>query len=130
MEPRSCPPRSATSGKRAFASKMRRNPTPAELALWQILRRRGCQHHFRRQHVIAGYIVDFYCTALRLAVEVDGPCHVEVNDALRDSHLSLLGVTVLRLRNEDVLSRPDFTIDRIVTTCDTLATVAARREAP
>jgi very-short-patch-repair endonuclease len=51
---------------------MRRAPTEAEALLWSALRRRQLGRKFRRQHVIAGYIVDFYCAALALALEVDG----------------------------------------------------------
>jgi very-short-patch-repair endonuclease len=65
-----------------------------------------CRLKFRRQHAIDGYIVDFYCAAVRLVVEVDGP----VNDTQREAdserqkHLKSLGLRVLRFTNEQVLS--------------------------
>lgn len=59
----------------------------------------------RRQQVIDGYIVDFYCPQLRLALEVDGPIHddprVAARDAIRDGHLADWVVDVVRIRNEE-----------------------------
>ncbi len=84
---------------------MRWKPTAAESLLWLSLRRRGLAGlRFRRQHVVAGYIVDFYCPAMRLAVEVDGGVHHDSlqRDAERDAQLAEVGVRVLRFRNERV----------------------------
>jgi very-short-patch-repair endonuclease len=81
---------------------MRAMPTAAEAVLWSALRgRRLGGWKFRRQHVIAGYIVDFYCAELWLAVEVDGPVHQgrDIDDRERDEHLASLGADVVRLRN-------------------------------
>lgn len=71
---------------------MRKNPTLSELRLWEWLRRRQAGgFKFRRQHVIAGYIVDFYCPELRLVIEVDGPIHADhvLEDDARSSPLPL-----------------------------------------
>ncbi len=58
------------------AREFRRQMTDEEGALWQRLRTNRLNGlHFRRQQVIAGFIVDFYCHAARLAVEVDGASH-------------------------------------------------------
>jgi leucyl-tRNA synthetase len=89
---------------------MRRNPTPAETILWQYLRRRQLAgQRFRRQHPIAGFIVDFYCPSLRLALEVDGAVHEERSeeDARRDEALGHLGVIVVRIGNDDVVGDAD-----------------------
>jgi very-short-patch-repair endonuclease len=51
---------------------LRREMTPAEKLLWQELRANKLGTHFRRQQVIAGFIVDFYCHKADLVVEVDG----------------------------------------------------------
>jgi very-short-patch-repair endonuclease len=113
----------ASAEKLAFARWMRASPTPAEAQLWSALRgRRVGGLKFRRQHVIAGYIVDFYCPELRLAVEVDGDVHQArvAEDRQRDQDLALLGVCVLRLSNADVLDRHDDIIERIVRFCETL----------
>jgi very-short-patch-repair endonuclease len=106
-----CPPitRGAAidARKLALARRFRRQPTPAETAAWQLLRgRRILGLKFRRQQVIAGFIVDFYCTSLRLVLELDGgvhddPTHAE-HDALRAQALSRLAIRVVRVRNDEV----------------------------
>ncbi|SRR6266545_779673 len=72
----------------------RREPTPEEDRLWQMLRRHNLGGaKFRRQHVIGPFIVDFYCAAARLVVEVDGPIHdsQQEQDALRQGFLEQTG---------------------------------------
>jgi very-short-patch-repair endonuclease len=102
------------------ARRMRRAATPAEATLWQALRgNRLCGLHFRRQQLIAGFIVDFYCHAVTLAIEVDGPIHggSADYDAERDMILAAHGVRVLRVSNDDVLQRLSETLKRIAETC-------------
>src|SRR5271163_1945670 len=66
-------PRGARPEKVRRARMFRQAPTSAEALLWEGLRRRFVAGlRFRRQHIIAGYVVDFYCPSLRLAIEVDG----------------------------------------------------------
>jgi len=57
------------------AKELRREMTPAEKILWEELRANKLGVHFRRQQVIAGFIVDFYCHRAGLVVEVDGDIH-------------------------------------------------------
>ncbi|WKZ37082.1 MAG: DUF559 domain-containing protein [Anaerolineales bacterium] len=54
------------------AKELRREMTPAEKILWQELRANKLGVRFRRQQVIQGFIVDFYCHKSALVVEVDG----------------------------------------------------------
>ena len=94
--------------KLGLARQMRAFPTPAEAILWQHLRaHRMAGVHFRRQHVISGYIADFYCHSSRLVVEVDGPTHdsaaAREYDLRRERALLDRGLRVLRVSNEDVL---------------------------
>lgn len=82
------------SAKVRLAKQLRRNMTPAERLLWQALRRNSVGGlHFRRQQVIAGFVVDFYCHSLGLVVELDGSVHEQQkeNDAARDAILAGLG---------------------------------------
>ena len=93
------------SMKFALAKTMRRSPTAAEAAAWALLRDRRCLGlKFRRQHVIRGFIVDFYCPELRLALEIDGPVHESERqtgyDEERDRALAVAGITVMRVRND------------------------------
>ena len=89
-----------------MARQLRRQATPAERCLWDALRKRRVGwRKWRRQHLIAGYIVDFYCTEVRIAIEVDGEVHRgrEDEDARRTEHLAAVGVRVVRFTNDDVL---------------------------
>jgi very-short-patch-repair endonuclease len=58
--------------------------------------------HFRRQQVIEGFVVDFYCDAVKLAIEVDGRPHEEQGeyDKLREEAIARRGVRFLRIPNE------------------------------
>jgi len=93
------------------ARTFRRALTGAELGLWTRIKGRQLDgYQFRRQHPIGPYILDFYCAAVRLAVEVDGYSH-EVGDAAarderRDAWLLDRGIRTLRIGTE-LSKRPD-----------------------
>ena len=96
---------------------LRRRQTDAEAALWRHLRRRGLVGlKFRRQHPIHGYIVDFFCSEARLAVELDGGQHAEAfaRDVLRTQELERRGIRVVRFWNTDVLREPLAVLQRIL----------------
>jgi len=87
------------------ARELRRQMTDAERKLWQRLRgRRLGGTKWRRQHPQDQYILDFYCHALRLAVELDGPGHRaerhRARDARRDAWLQSKRIRVVRVSNE------------------------------
>jgi very-short-patch-repair endonuclease len=85
---------------------LRRRMTPAETILWAALRgRRLGGLRFRRQQVVDGFIVDFYCDAAHLILEVDGEIHQDQqgHDAARDQILAGRGLRVIRLTNDEVL---------------------------
>ena len=89
--------------KLAIAKRLRREMTLAERVLWRALRRNAVDgFHFRRQQVIGGFIVDFYCDAAKLAIELDGSVHEEQGeyDESRDEAIARYGVRVLRISNE------------------------------
>jgi len=87
-------------------------------------RRQLAGFRWRRQHVVAGFIVDFYCAELRLAVEVDGEIHAtqRAYDAARDRYLGALGTRVLRVSNGDVFSNLFKVTQDILAACLLLAT--------
>ena len=94
-----------TTEKRKRAKELRQNMTPEEALLWQELRtNKLARWHFRRQQVIDGFIVDFYCHAVSLIVEVDGGIHEtqKEQDAERDAHLASRGFRILRVSNDEV----------------------------
>jgi very-short-patch-repair endonuclease len=91
----------------ALARANRMNPTAAEKKMWsEILRmRQFARYKFLRQKPIAEFIVDFYCSELRLVIEIDGDSHGETveYDFARTNALNAHGLTVVRYTNEDVL---------------------------
>jgi very-short-patch-repair endonuclease len=97
------------------ARAMRREPTPAENALWLRIRNRQVNGlKFRRQHSIDRFIVDFYCAEAQLVIEIDGLIHDTLNaDAERQEILESLGLCVLRFSNDDVLGRIENVIAQI-----------------
>ncbi len=95
-----------------FSRTLRSNLTDAEQRLWSKLRREqilGVQ--FYRQKPLANYIVDFYCAAANLVIELDGSQHFEpdhqASDAERDRALESLGLLVLRFDNRQVMQELD-----------------------
>ena len=99
---------------------LRQNMTGAEAALWEQLRRNHLQgFHFRRQQIIDGYIVDFYCHASAVVVEVDGEIHEQQveDDAHRDRVLKERGLRVLRFSNQAVLENLSDVLRQIAMAC-------------
>jgi very-short-patch-repair endonuclease len=96
---------------------LRQNPTPAEDALWQRLRKRSLGVQFRRQHTIEGFIVDFVCIRHDLVIEVDGPVHDDVDqqayDKSRQALIESKGFRVLRFSNADVMGNIEKVLDKI-----------------
>jgi very-short-patch-repair endonuclease len=86
------------------ATELRKHMTPEEQLVWQELRGNRLGVHFRRQHPLAPYIVDFYCHQARLVVEIDGSPHRQQQgyDRLRDAYLARFGIRMLRLANRSV----------------------------
>ena len=86
-----------------IAREFPKEPTEGEKILWESLRGKRLDGiKFRRQQPIGYFVVDFYSSAYRLAVEVDGPIHdqqIEADTARQDI-LEILGLTVLRIRTE------------------------------
>lgn len=59
-----------------FRKHLRNNFTPAEATLWQYLKNKQINgRRFRRQFGVDKYVLDFYCPAENLAVELDGEDH-------------------------------------------------------
>jgi len=79
--------------------------TPAEKILWEELRANKLGVHFRRQQVIQGFIVDFYCHKAGLVIEVDGDVHdlQKEEDERREKVLNGMGLRIVRFRNDGVV---------------------------
>jgi very-short-patch-repair endonuclease len=94
--------------KKAKARQLRSDMTQAEGILWQSLRANRLDGlHFRRQQLVFGFIVDFYCHAARLIIEVDGSIHGDQLewDAERQVILEQRGFCVVRFTNDAVVHR-------------------------
>lgn len=86
---------------------LRHNQTPAEAKLWRFLRAHQTNGvHFRRQHAIGSYIVDFCAPREKLVIELDGSQHLEQQeyDNERSEFLQSKGYRVLRFWNNDVMN--------------------------
>jgi very-short-patch-repair endonuclease len=94
-----------TEEKLQRSRELRQEMTPAEKILWNELRGNKLEAHFRRQQVIAGFIVDFYCHAAGLIVELDGSVHDKQieEDAQRDKVLKEMGLRIVRIRNDEIV---------------------------
>ncbi len=105
--------------QREFARRLRNTMTPAERALWRLLRAdqlRG--YRFRRQAAIGPYIVDFVCFSRKLIVELDGPQHEEADAVRHDENrtrwLAAHGYRVLRFRNHRLDEEVQLVVDEIL----------------
>ena len=88
-----------------YSRENRKHSTYAEKVVWNMLRDNRLGEKFRRQHVIEPFIVDFYCNAKKLIIEIDGETHVgnEDYDLKREEILTNMGYHVIRFSNELVL---------------------------
>jgi very-short-patch-repair endonuclease len=104
-----------------FAKKLRREMSPPEVILWQNLRGGRLEGlRFRRQHPMGVYVLDFYCHAAKLAVEVDGAHHTmgdnPSRDLERDAWFAVRGIETLRIPAIDVLTDPSGPLALILAT--------------
>ena len=105
--------------------KLRNGATPSEQVLWQHIRRRQLRgRKFLRQHAIVYdsngseyffFIPDFYCKDEQLAIELDGKIHdfQKTKDQNRDEVIQDMGITVLRIKNEE-LSDVNKVLEKII----------------
>jgi very-short-patch-repair endonuclease len=108
----------SASIRRATAKKLRSNTTPHERMLWRALKELPVDGtHFRRQAPIGSYVVDFFCPAKRLIIELDGGHHNEDDafrrDQERQAWLEQEGYRVVRFWNSDVTSNLNAVMERI-----------------
>ncbi len=89
--------------------------TPAEKILWQEVRAKKLGVRFRRQQVIQGFIVDFYCHKAALVVEVDGDIHdlQQEEDERREKVLTGMGLRIVRFGNDEIVENLSAVVGRI-----------------
>jgi len=97
---------------------LRRNATDCERILWRRLRnRKFADYKFRRQHPIDPYVLDFYCPALKLTIELDGSGHDsrlrQIHDKRRERFLTGQGIAIVRFWNHQVREELDSVLEAI-----------------
>ncbi|GAB1472118.1 endonuclease domain-containing protein [Chloroflexota bacterium] len=113
------PGQTVTKEKLERAKELRRDMTPAEKTLWQELRANKLGIYFRRQQVIAGFIVDFYYNNAALVIKVDGDIHnlQQEEDARREKVLSEMGLRVIRFGNDEIVKSLSAVVGKIPNCC-------------
>lgn len=103
------------------ARTLRKQMTPPERRLWNVLKSRPAGFKFRRQHPLGPYILDFFCFEAALAVEVDGLAHDfgsnPDRDICRDSWCASQGIETLRVRALDVRDNLEGVVTLIIEKC-------------
>ena len=109
-----------SSEKLARAKELRKGMTPEERMIWGRVRANRLHGlSIRRQQIIDGFIVDFFCNEASVVIEIDGPIHEtqEDYDLKRDNILGQRGLKVLRFTNDEVRVGLDDVISRIAVAC-------------
>ena len=93
------------AGSRKQAKYLRNHSSYPEVKLWNYMKQDQLGFMFKRQWLFGGYIIDFYCSDLKLAIEIDGMVHDQnaVRDQQRDLYFAAEGVTVIRIPDRKVL---------------------------
>jgi very-short-patch-repair endonuclease len=102
----------------ANRKKLRNNLTPAEVALWELIKNKKLDgRKFRRQHSIGNFILDFYCPEEKLAIELDGEDHYwdegMKRDKIKTSYIKSHGIEILRFENKLVFKDQEFVLNTI-----------------
>lgn len=116
------------------ARRLRRGQTLSEMLLWNALRGRAIRDFkWRRQHPIGTFVLDFYCDAARLALEIDGPVHnvgpIAARDRQRQSLIEAEGIRFLRIPAHAIETNLDAVLADIAQAL-TATTFPPRRRTP
>jgi len=100
---------------------LRKRMTRAEILLWSKLRAKQIGYKFRRQHSIGSFVVDFYCSACNLVIEIDGYSHaddqINKKDLIKEKYLNEKGFIVVHFEESEVLKGVDNILEQIWTVC-------------
>jgi len=102
--------------KKIFARQLRKEQTKAEKIVWELIRDRKFNNlKFRRQHVIEGFVLDFYCHELRIGIEIDGGIHNKRKDydRIRQEIVESEGITIIRVTNREIAENKRVILERI-----------------
>lgn len=105
-------------GQLRWAAKINRHKmTKSESKIWyEFLKNRPLNYKFSRQKPLHRFILDFYCSELLLAIEIDGGYHIkkQEQDLNRDKFLNCLNIKTIRFKNEEVLNKSEKVKNEII----------------
>lgn len=104
----------------AAARKLRRNLSLPEVLLWRIFKHTdGIK--LRKQHPVGHYVIDFYCAAAKLGIEIDGIAHDmgdrPMFDRERDAFIGAQGISIIRISAREVLADVEAAAESIIVEC-------------
>lgn len=104
---------------RQLARNNRNNLTEGEKAMWSVLKNKQLGFLFLRQKPMGKFILDFYCSKLMLAIEVDGDSHDSKKylDKQRDLYLEQRGIRTVRFTNKEILNDIEKVKNRLSSVC-------------
>lgn len=101
---------------RTLSRNNRKNPTESEKIFWKLLSYKKLNLKFLRQKPMGKFILDFYCSKLLLAIEIDGDSHDNKKylDKERDLYLERRGIKIIRFKNQEILSDLDLVKSKLL----------------
>lgn len=102
--------------KKIFARQLRKESTKAEKIVWELIRSREFMGlKFRRQHVIEGFVLDFYCHEMKLGIEIDGSVHFrrKDHDKLRQEVIESENINIIRITNKEIAENKRSILEKI-----------------
>jgi very-short-patch-repair endonuclease len=102
--------------KKIFARTLRKEQTKAEKIVWELIRSRKFMNlKFRRQHVIEGFVLDYYCHEQKLGIEIDGGIHLKRKDydRLRQEVIESEDINIIRITNKEIAKNKRSILDKI-----------------
>ena len=107
-----------------IAERLRKNMTATEKIIWERVCKNQLGVRIRRQHPIWKFIADFYCHELKLIIEIDGGIHLNSENKEYDISRAIIlegfKIEILRFTNNEVITKPDWVIERIKSSIELL----------
>ena len=107
--------KSSETGKRR---NLRQHQTNAEELVWRFIRNRQLLgYKFKRQFSVDHFVIDFYCSELKLAIELDGGSHLNEEqrkkDIVRQKYLESFQIKFIRIKDEELMGNPNKAFGKI-----------------
>lgn len=110
--------------QKPIRQKLRKSMPKGEIVLWNRLKNNKIGYKFRRQQGINNYVVDIYCSKLKLGIEVDGKTHDYPDqipyDSKRQKYLESLGINIKHFDSDDIFNDLDYVLEQIKCLCEKL----------